>query len=256
MKSFLALLVMAGFSNLALAFDHSHAAWTALLHKHVIVNESASQVDYLSFKKDAGAFDEYTRNLSAVTKAEYDGFSQEQKIAFLINAYNAFTIKIILEHYPVKSIKDIGSLFRNTWKIKFINLLGKEMSLDAIEHEHLRKNFNEPRVHFAINCAAKGCPALRSEAYTAEHLSAQLENQAKQFLRDSSRNRLDIKAMKLELSMIFKWFAEDFQRGGNTVQKFVSAFITDDPTIKAKLIAGALSVGYLDYDWNLNKAGN
>lgn len=210
------------------AFDQNHAEWTTLLKRHVKVAGPVSQVDYDGFKSNLGELESYLKHLSAVKRAEFDGFSKDERMAFLINAYNAFTVKIILDHYPVKSIKDIGSLFKNTWKIKFIPLLGEEINLDEIEHQNLRKNFSEPRVHFAVNCASIGCPALRGEAYTAGQLNAQLDDQAKLFLRDKSRNTFDAAAKTLKLSMIFKWFKEDFEKNGGSVARFVAKFMTDD----------------------------
>lgn len=248
------LLPVLLFLQPALAFDQSHVKWTALLKKHVIMKGPTSKVDYDGFKRDMPALESYLKDVSSVTKVEYDQFTREQKMAFLINAYNALTVQIVTQHYPVKSIKDIGSLFRSTWKIKFFKLLGDDMNLDEVEHGYLRRNFQEPRVHFAVNCASIGCPALRPEAYTAAKLNTQLDEQAKLFLRDTSRNRLDPANKKLILSMIFKWFHEDFERNGNTVQKFVSSYITDDPAVRSALNAGGYDVDYLTYDWNLNGA--
>ena len=176
LQVFLALALLLS-ANAARAFDHTHGAWTALLKKHVRISEGQSKVDYVGFKRDLNGLGGYLHLLSNVTKPEFAAFTREQKMAFLINAYNAFTVKIVVQHYPLKSIKDIGSLFKNTWKIKFIKLFADEMSLDEIEQEYLRKDYKEPRVHFALNCGALGCPALRAEAYTPEQLNAQLDDQ-------------------------------------------------------------------------------
>src|SRR5665213_442199 len=143
MRTLMTLCAVFMFSHSAFAFDQTHAVWTALLKKHVFAKGPVSQVDYLGFKMDAADFNAYTHSLSEVTKGEFDGFTKPQKLAFLINAYNAFTIKIILQHYPVKSIKDIGSMFKNTWKIAFIKMFGQDVSLDWIEQENLRKDYEE-----------------------------------------------------------------------------------------------------------------
>lgn len=238
------------------AFDHSHAAWSVILQKYVHAVGPASQVDYGGLKKETSSLESYLASLSSVSKKEFDGFSREEQMAFLINAYNGFTLQTVVQHYPIKSIKDIGSFFKNTWKIKFFKLFGEETNLDAIEHEMLRKNYKEPRIHFAVNCASIGCPALRNEAYTAARLNQQLEEQTKQFLRDGSRNKIDDKNMKLELSMIFDWFKEDFEREGSSVPKFVAKYITDDSALRAKVEKGEFKVSHLDYDWGLNKWKN
>ena len=137
-------------------------------------------------------------------------------MAFLINAYNAFTVEKILTRYPdIKSIRDFGKVFGNPWKDKFFTLLGQECTLDGIEHEMLRKHgaYDEPRVHFAVNCASIGCPMLREEAYVAERLDAQLEEQAERFLSDRTRNRYSAQTGALEVSKIFDWFKEDWTSG-------------------------------------------
>lgn len=253
MFKMLVLLLAFTVSHSAWALDHTHAEWTTLLKRFVTVKGAVSQVDYSKFKSDTSALATYLKKLSDVKRTEYDSFSEAEKMAFLINAYNAFTVKIILDHYPVKSINDIGSFFKNTWKIKFFTLLGKEMNLDEIEHQNLRKNFSEPRIHFAVNCASIGCPALRGEAFTSAQLDAQLQDQTKLFLRDSTRNQLDVKAKSLKLSMIFKWFKEDFEKGSSSVAKFVAPFITDDLVVQKSIAAGEFKIGFLDYDWGLNQ---
>jgi len=227
MRWLAALLAFCAGTALAQGFDHSHKAWDALLKKHVVLlpGNSASQVRYAEFAKDRAALKAYLGSLSAVTEAEFQGWPKPQQMAFLINAYNAFTVELILAHYPVKSIKDIGSdLFSNRWKRKFFRLLGRESYLDQIEHEILRKpgSYDEPRVHFAVNCASVGCPMLREEAYTGAKLEAQLEEQTVRFLSDRSRNRFDANTGKLSLSRIFDWYAEDF--AGGDVPRFLTRY--------------------------------
>jgi hypothetical protein len=233
-------------SDLAFAggFDQSHAAWTALLKKHVVVLEAgkASQVRYAEFAKDRAALKACLDSLSGVQEAEFRAWSRPQRMAFLINAYNAFTIELILAHYPVGSIKDVGNdLFDNRWKKKFFKLLGPAASLDQIEHEMLRKPgvYDEPRVHFALNCASVGCPMLREEAFVADRLEVQLEEQAKRFLSDRSRNRYA--NGRLEVSKIFDWFKEDFAPR----EKFFERYA-------AQLGGTSALVSFLDYDWTLN----
>ena len=246
----------------AQGFDHSHKAWDALLKKHVVLvsGGNASQVRYAEFAKDRAALKGYQDSLSGVSEAEFKSWTRPQQMAFLINAYNAFTVELILANYPVKSIKDIGSdLFNNRWKKKFFKLLGQDAYLDQIEHEILRKpgNYNEPRVHFAVNCASIGCPMLREEAYVPERLDGQLEEQTQRFLSDRTRNRFA--NGRLEVSEIFKWFKEDWTSGYQGIrsrEQFFSRYakFLADGTEQQKLVAeGKVSISHLDYDWTLNE---
>ena len=173
----------------ALTFDHQHTAWTNILQRHVQNDVAISHVDYPALRDDGARLDRYLEGLSRVSREEYDVWTAQQQLAFLINAYNAFTTKLIVDNYPMDSIKDLGGWFSSPWKRRFFHLLGEERHLDDIEHGMIRKDFDEPRVHFAVNCAAGGCPPLRAEAYVATRLDAQLEDNTRVFLRDSRRNR-------------------------------------------------------------------
>ncbi len=271
MKKVLLAVVLSVYASLAMAQDHSHKAFDALLKKHVVlINQGkTSQVRYAEFAKDAPALKAYTESLSAVTKAQFDGFSKPQQMAFLINAYNAFTIDLILQNYPVKSIKDIGSdLFDNRWKRKFFNLLGQPTSLDSVEHEMLRApgRYDEPRVHFAVNCASVGCPMLREEAFVADRLDKQLEEQTVRFLSDHSRNRYNKDKSILEVSKIFDWFKKDWTSGykgigsaGATTSREqffgrYAAQITDDEKGLSAIKDGKAGIDFLPYDWGINDA--
>src|SRR3954468_8716941 len=201
-------------SSAALAFDHTHAAWDALLKKHVRYLEggNASRVSYAGFMKDRGALKAVLAEDERVPKVEFDGWSKPQQEAFLVNMYNAATIEKILTRYPnIKSIRDFGSVFGNPWKDKFFTLFGQPASLDMVEHETLRKEgvYDDPRVHVAVVCASIGCPMLRNEAFTAQNLESSLEDGMKRFLSDRTRNRYDPKAKKLEVSKIFDWYGKD-----------------------------------------------
>jgi hypothetical protein len=143
-------------------------------------------------------------------------------------------------------------MFSSPWKIKFFKLFDKDTTLDEIEHEMLRKNYTEPRVHFAVNCASIGCPALRNEAYVGARLNAQLDEQTAIFLKDTTRNQIDAKNKKLKVSKIFSWFEDDFKKNGSSVQKFVAPYMTEDKNIINMLNQNQFSVSYLNYDWNLN----
>ena len=210
-------------TSLAHALDHDYPAWNKLLGKHVAWNAKgvASSVDYAGFAKDRAALKEVLGQFSAVSQAHYGNFSRDEKLAFLINAYNAFTVELILTEYPnLKSIKDLGSLFRSPWRKKFFTLLEGKRHLDWIEHDKIRASgvFNEPRIHFAINCASTSCPVLRQEAYVAKKLDDQLTDQAKQFLLDMSRNEIRSESRHVQLSKIFWWFREDFGNRVKTLQ--------------------------------------
>jgi hypothetical protein len=174
------------------AFDHG--AWNALVQKHVVLlpGKHASQLDYAGMARERAVLKVYLESLSRVPKAEFDGWPKDERKAFLINAYNAFTVEKILTRWPdIRSIWDFGKIFGNPFKDDFFILLGKPMTLDGIEHETLRKPgaYDDPRVHYAVNCASIGCPMLREEAYVAARLEAQLDEQAVRFLGDRSRNR-------------------------------------------------------------------
>jgi len=257
----LALLFVAPLAHAA--FDHRHAAWNALLKQHVtpITNGNASQVDYAGFKADQTALQSYLDRLSAVSKADYQSWSKPQQLAFLINAYNAFTVDLILTRYPdLKSIKDLGSLLQSPWKKAFFTLLGQERSLDDVEHGMIRAPgvFNEPRIHAAVNCASIGCPMLRNEAFTADALDAQLEDSMRRFLADRSRNRFDAASKTLSVSKIFDWYKGDFEKGQQGFTSLDATFaryadaLGDTPQERNAIGKGGLNIRYLDYDWALN----
>jgi hypothetical protein len=259
-------------TSLAFAqFDHTHGAWTSLLRKHVVLlhEGKASQVRYAEFAKDRAALKSYLESLSKVTDAEFRAWSKPQQMAFLINAYNAYTVEKILTKYPdLKSIRDFGTVFGNPWKDKFFTLLGREAYLDWIEHEVLRAKgvYGEPRVHYAVNCASIGCPMLREEAYVADRLDAQLEQQAVRFLSDRSRNRYNDRTGQLEVSKIFDWFKDDWQseyRGignGEPIRSREQYFaryakqLADSADAQAKIAGQKAGLVFLDYDWTLNAA--
>lgn len=252
-------------------FDHSHAAFTTILKNHVVSTDGgkSSQVKYAELLKDHAQLKTYLESLSKVSESEFNSWTKPQRMAFLINAYNGFTLELILQNYPVKSIKDIGGTFDNRWKRKFFKLFGQDFYLDKIEHETLRKPgaFDEPRVHFAVNCASIGCPALREEAFTADKLDKQLEEQTVRFLSDRSRNRYDTKSGKLDVSMIFKWFSVDWESGykgfdGKTPaiksrEDYFARYaklLADAPADQQKIADGKATISTLDYSWLLNGA--
>jgi len=192
------------------------------------------------------------QEISSVKQAEFERWTREQQMAFLINAYNAFTVEKVLSRYPdLRSIWDFGKLFGNPFKDRFLVLLEKSSSLDQIEHEALRKKYGEQRVHFALNCASVGCPMLREEAYVGARLERQLEEQAARFLSDRTRNRLA--GGRLEVSKIFDWYKEDFEPRAAYFARYAKA-LADDAAGQALVVSGNAPFSFLDYDWALNDA--
>lgn len=238
--------------TLAFGFDHNHASWDAWLKKYVTVRGAVSTVDYKLAKVNLAELESYLKVLESVGAKEFLAFSEPQKLAFLINSYNAFTVKLILNHYPVKSIKKIGSLFSSPWKMKFFKLFGEDSYLDQIEHERIRKEFAEPRIHFAVVCASKGCPALRNEAFRADKLESQFESAAMNFLKDSERNLYGKEKNEFQLSKIFDWYGDDFKKNFGSVQAFVASRLAQNPEEEARMKSASLK--FLDYDWSLNEA--
>ncbi len=202
-------------------------------------------VDYQGFKKEEAELDQYLKALEEIDTKE---LSRDEQFAFYINAYNAWTIKLILTGYPgVKSIKDLGSFFSNPWKKKICRIDGEVISLDQIEHGILRPRFKDPRVHFAINCAARSCPPLSSTPYEGAILDQQLNEMAAAFINDPSRNRLE--GNKLYVSKIFDWFEEDFD---GDIAGFILNYAKGGLKKGLEINKGYIVIKYLDYDWSLN----
>jgi hypothetical protein len=246
----LSLLALALCCAQALAFEH--AAWDGLLKKHVVVLDGgkASQLRYDGMAADRAVLGSYLDSVSRVGKREFGQWSRPERMAFLINAYNAFTVEKVLTRYPdIGSIWDFGKLFGNPFKDEFFVLLGGRRSLDWIEHETLRRNYRDARIHFAVNCASVGCPMLREEAYSAARLEAQLEDQARRFLSDRSRNR--VRDGRLEVSKIFDWFKEDFEPRERYFARY-AALLSDDSSQQRLILEGKAKLAFLDYDWTLN----
>lgn len=221
-----------------------HAAFDKLLKKHV---SDKGLVDYKGFKADQTAFNQYLDMLSK--NAPASSWSKQEQMAYWINAYNAYTIRLVLDHYPVQSIKDIGSKIKipfvtTPWAIKFFSIGGDKMSLDNIEHGTLRKKFDDPRIHFALVCASISCPRLRNEAYTAAKLDSQLDDQGRDFLNNPAKNKIG--KSSAQLSRYFDWYKGDWSKNGQSVAKWVNKFSTAKMT-------DATPVTYLDYNWSLNQ---
>lgn len=245
------------------SFDPSHTAWTALLKKHVVLIDggNASQVRYAGMAADRPALKAYLGALSSLGAPAFEALAKADRMAFLLNAYNAFTVELILTRYPdLASIKDLGSFLQSPWKRKFVPLLGTTFSLDAIEHDMLRARgrYDDPRLHFAVNCASVGCPMLREEAYVADRLDVQLGKQAQRFMSDRSRNRWNPAGERLEVSRIFDWYGEDFRLGHLGITSATAFYarhadqLADTPADRARVRSERTGVAYLEYDWKLN----
>lgn len=261
MKKLLFLCLLFFASVNAQATEFNHAVWDGLLKKHVITigMGEVTQLDYAAMETDRPELKAYLASLSAISIESFESWSKAEQLAFLINAYNAWTVELVLTAYPdIESIKDIGSFFQSPWKKEFIPLFGETRSLDDIEHGFIRADdrYQNPYIHFAVNCASIGCPPLLAEAYSADQLTAQLKKSAGNFLRDRSRNRLEGDTLKV--SSIFKWYREDFERGWkgfHTLPDFLISFsdVLELSDGEAKrLLAGDIKIKFLDYDWRLN----
>ncbi len=245
-----------------------HDEWNTLLNRHVkpINSGHSSAIDYAAIQQDRAILTRYLNQLSQITQTKFDAWDKESQLAFLINAYNAWTVELILTKYPdIDSIKELGGLFSSPWDKSFIPLLGKTRSLNDIEHTLIRGSdrYNDPRIHFAVNCASIGCPALREEAYTGAKLELQLTEQTERFLADNSRNYA--KGDSLYLSSIFKWYGDDFTKGfrnTHSIEAFLLLYSNSDkgvltltPAQRQAAEKQQLDIEFLDYDWSLNVAG-
>jgi hypothetical protein len=222
----------------------SHQLWDQLVKAHV---KPTGLVDYKGFVREKAKLESYLKLLSA-NAPDRKIWTKNQQLAYWINAYNAFTVKLIVDNYPVKSIRDLGPalkipMIKDVWHYKFFKIGGVDSSLDEIEHSILRKEFDEPRIHFAINCASVSCPPLLNEAFVAEKIESQLTKVTTSFINDSSRNK--ITSNQAQISSIFSWFKGDFTKKGTLID-FLNTYS------KVKLKSSA-KISHLDYNWNLNE---
>lgn len=227
------------------SFDHSHAGLTEILAKHV---DDQGLVDYAALKANPEQLLGYLGEIAFISEAEFDAWTRERQLALLINLYNAETLQLIVDHYPIKSIKMIGG----AWDLPVVDLFGQRISLNELEHGRVR-SYDEPRIHFALVCAALGCPPLRNEAFTADNLDSQLSDQTRKFLGTPFKNFVDEKSGSLNLSPIFSWYGGDF---GETEADLVAAIKPDLPAEAAANLADSPKISYTFYDWALNEAGS
>ena len=230
-------------------FDQQHANWNQFLSENITSTNKPVSTNLVDYSQD---LDSYLKQLSSVSKEQFKAFSKTEKLAFFINTYNAFTIKLIQNNKnklgSKKSIKNIST--ESPWDIEFINILGQTYSLNHIEHEIIRKEFNEPRIHFALVCAAISCPKLQNFAFTADKLEKQLEQSKKEFLKNKSKNYY--KSKTLHISKVFEWFADDFTKNKQSIKKYVARDIASSDAEYQEIISDRTKVKYVDYDWTLN----
>lgn len=249
--------------------DFSSAPYAAALKSYV---DRRGLVNYTGLKEGRRTLDDFASSIAGLDRKTYDGWNEKEKIAFWTNAYNALTLVAIIDNYPIKtsflrslrfpknSIRQISGVWD---KLEF-PVMGRNMTLDGIEHDNLRAKFNEPRIHMALVCAALGCPILRDEPYNGAGLDARLDDQTARFLSDPRKFRVDRKKGRVYLSSIFKWFGSDFVKSYGTAGKvsrfgeteravlnFVSRHL--DPKDRDYLEKGEFSIEYLPYDWTLNE---
>lgn len=216
----------------------SHAQFDKVLQTYVDAN---GDVDYAGLSRDTGDLDQY---ITALDSAPFDQLGRDDKLALLINAYNAFTLRLILDHYPLRSIRDIPAAKR--WDAVRWNIAGHTYSLSQIEHEEIRGKFREPRIHFAVNCASVGCPPLRRESYVADRLDEQLDEQMRHTHTRDRWLRLDMANKTVYLTKLYDWYGGDFTQVSDSVLAYVAGY---NDRLKA---AGPVKVQWLDYDWSLN----
>ena len=241
--------------------DFDHAEWDGLLKEHVTVIDGgiATQLDYSGIEAERVVLKGYLAEAAKVPRSTFESWSIAAQLAFLINVYNASTIDVILEEYPdIDSIRDIGFFLSSAWNQDFASLFGEPVTLDEIEHEIIRGwgRYNEPRIHFAVNCAAIGCPALRAEAFISEKLEMQLEDSTVKFLSDRSRNYFD--NGRMYVSSIFDWYKEDFEKGCDGADSVAAPLPRYAPELELdsatanQLRADDIRIRHLKYDWGLN----
>jgi Protein of unknown function, DUF547 len=267
--------VAAAFGVFFLLSALPHAAHSMNISSYseaLIYVDGSGMVDYQGLKADRVKLDAFVESLGEVSEASYNKWPNTRKIAFWINAYNALTLRAIIDHYPIKSSfaksviypKNSIRQIPGVWdKLKF-KVMGRELTLEHIEHRILRKQFNEPRIHMALVCAAKSCPPLRMEPYKGARLSAQLDDQAQKFLRKSTNFRIDHNNNRIYISPIFKWFGDDFlsnygvkenysghSESETAVRRYINSFLKQED--RDFLKGSDFPIHYLKYDWSLNE---
>ncbi len=218
-------------------FENIHAPYDALLKRHV----HEGRVDYVTLKKQRAPLDGYIQSLAQIRQVDFDKWTKDAQLAYLINFYNAVTLQLVINNYPIKSLKEVGSMFKGAWDQPVVPLFGENRTLEALEHSMIRKHFTDPRINMALTDASKGAPPLRSEAYVSKKLQKQFDNQSKMYLQSPAGMRVDMRNSTVHLSSVFDWYAKDFSSVLDFVRKY-----TGENLKYFKIV-------YIDYDWHLNE---
>lgn len=248
MKPYIYILPLILIISLAIsnqAYTQSQGQSNESLDKVLKSYVKEGSVNYSGIQSNPKDLKIYLDQTSIVSKETFDSWNKNDQLAFLINIYNAHTLYLVAQNYPVKSIKDIAVNTGGPWKQPIVELFGDKISLDELEHEVIRKNYPDPRVHFVLVCAALGCPELIDTPYEAQILEQQLEQQTKVFLLDNEKNSIDTHQKVLKLSPIFNWFKEDFILESGTVIEFVNPYFGNQANSEYK-------IEYTNYDWSIN----
>jgi len=267
--SAVAFVVIAALAGAVQAQSFSYDDYADALKTYVTDN---GMVNYAQLKAHSEKLDSFLDSLAGLNRETYDGWKEPARIAFWLNAYNACTLKAIIDHYPIQSSffaslhypKNSIRQISGVWDKLEFSIMGQPMMLDGIEHGTLRKEFHEPRIHMALVCAAMGCPPLRNEPYAGDRLGEQLDDQARRFLSNPAKFRIDAQGGTVYLSSIFKWFGEDFtakfgveqgygdhSAAQRAVLHFISGYVSKEDA--DRLSSGDYSISCLDYDWSLNE---
>jgi hypothetical protein len=222
-----------------------HAAFGRLLALYA-VDGRVRYAAWAASRPDRQALHDYLARLQALDPA---GLPRDDALAYWIDLYNAATLSLVLEHYPVRSIREIGALAGSPWKSELVRVAGRELSLDAIENEILRPAFHDPRVHFALNCASVSCPPLAGQPFVGARIDEQLDGACRRALTDPRWT--DLRVDRIRVTPIFDWYAADFQQAGLTVREFIARY---RPADRAALLAPTRPLEFADYDWSLNDA--
>ncbi len=237
-KTFLILALVFLFSvNVFSQSESLHSQYDTILKTYVI----NGLVDYSALKANRQGLDNYLDNLAKISKMDFNSWNENDQLAYLINLYNAATLQLIIDNYPIDSIRDIGSFFKGPWDQEVISLFGEMITLDNVEHDIIRVDYDEPRIHMVLVCAALGCPVLLNEAFEGETLTEQMDKQSTVYLNTDKGIVVDRNAGRVYLSSIFKWYGNDF----DSVTDFAEKYSGED--------LDGLSVRWIDYDWDLNE---
>jgi len=229
-------------------FHHQHPVLGKVLRK---VSDGFGMVNYEALKRDQSVLETYLNLTASVPRKQFDGWTRSQRMAFLINVYNASTLRLMADNLPVKSIKDIGGV-RSVWNLKVVRLFGGKYTLGHLENALIRKQFKSPSVHFALVCGSRSCPPLRKEPYTAEILEDQFTDQAQIFLGNNKKNYVDLKSKTIFLSPVFSWFREDFGKTDAEIIALVAGHF--EIAEQEALLRGGFKIDYTKFDWGVNQS--